>query len=75
MATVTIRQVPPRVVRALKALASQHARSMEQEVRVLLAEYVGERHQVLADIEAAWERQRRRPSGREIASWIERGRR
>jgi plasmid stability protein len=73
MATVTVRQVPARVIAALKALARENDRSMEQEIRLLLAEYIGERETVLQEIEAGWKRQKRRPSAREIDSWIRRG--
>jgi plasmid stability protein len=73
MATVTVRQVPARVIAALKALARENDRSMEQEIRLLLAEYIGERETVLQEIEAGWKRQKRRPSAREIDSWIRQG--
>ncbi len=74
MATLTIRNVPDRVVRRLKALARRHNASMEQEVRDLLEEYVSERFSVLRQIEASWERQGRRPSSEDIDAWIEAGR-
>ena len=74
MATLTIRNVPSRVVRALKALAKRRNTSMEQEVRELLEEHVAERSSVLKQIEASWEKQRRRPSAREIDGWIDTGR-
>jgi hypothetical protein len=47
---------------------------MEQEVRELLEEQFPERSQVFAQIEAGWEKQSRRPSAREIESWIKAGR-
>ena len=74
MATLTIRNVPARVVRGLKALAKRRNTSMEQEVRALLEEHVTERLSVLKEIEASWEQQSRRPSSREIDSWINAGR-
>jgi plasmid stability protein len=74
MATLTIRNVPARVVRALKALAKRRNSSMEQEVRELLEEHVAERSSVLRQIEASWEKQKRRPSTREIDGWIGAGR-
>ena len=40
MPTITVRNVPARVVQSLKALAKRHKRSMEQEVRELLEGYV-----------------------------------
>lgn len=74
MATLTVRNVPPEIVKSLKALARQNRRSMEQEVRVLLEEYVGERLALLEQIEAGWARQARQPSAREVDAWIDAGR-
>jgi plasmid stability protein len=74
MATLTIRNVPARVVRSLKALAKRRNTSMEQEIRELLEEYATERSSVLKQIEASWARQSRRPSAKEIDSWINAGR-
>ena len=74
MATLTIRDVPARVVRGLKALAKRRNTSMEQEVRELLEEYVTERSQVLRQIEDSWARQSRRPTAEEIDRWINAGR-
>ena len=50
MPTITVRNVPPKVVQSLKALAKRHNRSMEQEVRELLEGYVAERRAVLDQI-------------------------
>jgi plasmid stability protein len=74
MPTLTIRNVPPTVVRSLKALARRHHRSMEQEVRELLEVHFSERRSVLDQVEAAWVRQTRRPSAREIDDGITVGR-
>ncbi len=74
MPTLTIRNVPPAVVRSLKALARRRRRSMEQEVRELLETHVSERLSVLGQIEASWNRQARRPTAAEIDSWIAAGR-
>jgi len=74
MATLTIRNVSPTVARSLKALARENGRSMEHEVRALLAEYVGQRRALLDQIEAAWARQNRRPLAREVDAWVEAGR-
>jgi plasmid stability protein len=73
-ATLTIRNVPLRVVRSLKAIAKRRHRSMEQEVRDLLEEYVGERGAVVKQVEASWESQSRRPSAAEVERWIAAGR-
>jgi chromosome segregation and condensation protein ScpB len=72
-ATLTIRNVPLRVVRNLKSIAKRRHRSMEQEVRDLLEEYVGERAAVLRQIEGSWDAQTRRPSAGEIEQWISAG--
>ena len=74
MPTLTIRSVPPKVVRALKALAQRRRHSMEQEVREALEVYVSERCSVLDQIQASSSRQTRRPSAEEIDSWIAAGR-
>lgn len=74
MATLTIRNVPTRVIRGLKALAKRRNSSMEQEVRELLEEHVADRSSVLKQIETSWGRQTRRPRAREIDSWINAGR-
>lgn len=74
MPTLTIRNVPVKVVRSLKALARRRRRSMEQEVRELLEAHVAERRSVLEQIEAAWGRQARRPTRAEVDAWIGSGR-
>lgn len=70
VATLTIRNVPLRIVRTLKALAKRRNKSMEQEIRDLLEEYVSERASVLKQIEASWATQTRRPSAAEVDEWI-----
>jgi plasmid stability protein len=74
MPTLTIRNMPPRVVQSLKVLAHRHGRSMEQEVRELIEEHVVERLAILEQIEASWGEQHRRPSAAEVDSWLEVGR-
>jgi plasmid stability protein len=74
MPTLTIRSVPPKVVRSLKALAQRRRHSMEQEVRELLEVYVSERSSVSEQIQASWIHQTRRPSAEEVESWIAAGR-
>ena len=75
MATLTIRNVPPKVVRSLKTLARRNQRSMEQEVRAVLEQHAGDRLALLDQIEQSWARQTRRPKPHEIDAWIEVGRR
>ena len=74
MATLTIRNVPTRIVKSLKSLARRRNRSMEQEVRELLEGYVAERRSVLEQIEAGWAAQARRPTAHEVDTWIGAGR-
>jgi len=74
MATLTVRNVPAKVVQALKSLAGRKRRAMEQEVRAVLAEHVGDRQAVLDEIERSWGRQHRRPKPREVDAWIAVGR-
>jgi len=74
MPTLTIRNFSPAVVNSLKSLARKHRRSMEQEVRELLAEHMAERNSVLEQIEAAWSRQNRRPTPKQVDKWIRAGR-
>jgi plasmid stability protein len=73
-ATLTIRNVPMRIVRGLKSLARRRGQSMEQEVRDLLECHVAERSSVLRQIEASWDRQVRRPDASDIDAWIATGR-
>ena len=74
MPTLTIRNIPPRVVRSLKSLAQRSGRSMEQLVREVIEEHVSEREAVLEQIEASWGEQRRRPVAAEVDRWLETGR-
>ncbi|MCC7010372.1 MAG: hypothetical protein IT184_16305 [Acidobacteria bacterium] len=74
MPTITVRNVPLKVVQSLKALAKRHNRSMEQEVRELLEGYVVERRAVLDQIEAGWQAQTQRPTAAEVDRWMAVGR-
>jgi plasmid stability protein len=74
MATLTVRNVPTKVVKTLKTLAKRNRRSMEQEVRAVLEEHVGEREALLEQIERAWAQQTRRPKATEIDQWLRVGR-
>ncbi len=74
MPTITVRNVPAKVVQSLKTLARRHNRSMEQEVRDLLEGYVAERRAVLNQIELGWQKQARRPTATEIDGWMGVGR-
>lgn len=74
MPTLTIRNVPPGIVRSLKSLARRHGRSMEQEVREVIEEHVTERESLLEQIEASWDEQQRRPTAAEVDRWLDTGR-
>ena len=74
MATLTIRNVRPSLVKSLKSLARKNRRSMEQEVRELLEERLADRGAILEQIEGAWTTQRRRPTPRQVDRWIGAGR-
>lgn len=74
MATLTVRNVPTKVVKSLKTLARRNRRSMEQEVRAVLEQHVGDRRALLDEIEQSWARQTRRPQAHEVDSWIRAGR-
>lgn len=74
MATLTIRNVPTKVVKSLKTLARRNRRSMEQEVRAVLEQHTGDRLALLNEIEQSWARQARRPKPREVEAWIGVGR-
>ena len=70
MATLTIRNVPPAVVKSLKARARTNGHSMEREVRELIERSVIDRRAVMKAIEASWARQTRRPTAEEIDEGI-----
>lgn len=74
MATLTVRNVSAKVVKSLKTLARRNRRSMEQEVRAVLEQHVGDRRALLDEIEQSWARQTRRPKAHEVDSWIQAGR-
>lgn len=74
MATLTVRNLPARVVKSLKGLARRNRRSMEQEVRAVLEQHVGDRLALLDEIEQSWTRQARRPKAREVDAWVGVGR-
>jgi plasmid stability protein len=74
MATLTIRNVAPKVVRALKLQAGRNRRSMEQEAKEIIERQVGDRTSAVDQITRAWVAQKRSPSAREVEAWIREGR-
>jgi hypothetical protein len=47
---------------------------MEHEIREVLEDYVAERTSIVGQIEAAWSRQKRRPTAKQVDKWIAAGR-
>jgi plasmid stability protein len=74
MATLTVRNVSTKILKSLKALARHNHRSMEQEVRAVIEQHVGDRLALLDEIEQSWGRQTRRPKACEVEVWIGVGR-
>ena len=74
MATLTIRNVPQTVVRKLRALAVGNGKSMEQEVRDLLARRFARRSEVVSRIRARWA-SLPEPTVAEVTKWRAEGRR
>lgn len=70
MATLTIRNVPTSVVRALKQRAEHHHRSMEQEVREILFAETADRESVLARIRTERSKLQKPVSAEMIDGWI-----
>lgn len=74
MANLTIRNIPPKVIDALKSMAKRNNRSIEQEALKLLEDYAMDRESVIEQVKAGWKQQRRPTTAREIESWIREGR-
>lgn len=74
MATITIRNVAAKTVRALKQQAERNHRSMEQEAREILASQIGDRASAIDQIVKSWAAQKRAPSARDVDAWIRQGR-
>ena len=70
MSTLTVRKVPEPVMKSLKELAARNRRSVEEQVRQLLAETVADRFAACELIEVAWTRQARPTQRAEIAAWL-----
>jgi plasmid stability protein len=74
MPTLTIRNVPVKIVRALKSLAKRNGHSMEQELREMLKRQVPDRASAMAQIEQFWASKKRRATPEEIEAAIREGR-
>jgi plasmid stability protein len=75
MPTLTVRNVPESTVEALRTLARANGRSMEEELRQILAAKAADRLSVLHEIEESYGAQQRRPAADEVDAWIREGRR
>lgn len=73
MPSLNIRNVPPRLARALKSLAKQRGESIDRTVVALLEESTEDRLSALRQIEAGWRQQARRPEPGEIDAWTQTG--
>jgi plasmid stability protein len=74
MATITIRGLPDEIVERVKAAAERNRRSMEQELRELIADRYARRETVLARVSRRW-RELPDLTAEEVDDWIETGRR
>jgi plasmid stability protein len=74
MASITIRNLSPDIVENLKTLAADNGRSMEQEVREILACRFRPRGRLLDEIKAV-RPDVQPPSAHEVQEWIASGRR
>lgn len=70
MATITVRNLPDEVIAALKERARRHHRSMEQEVRTILAEVLVDRETARKRIEFLWREIKRPVGAEEAAEWL-----
>ena len=75
MSAVTIRNLSPTTLKAIKSLAKRHGRSMEQELRMMIEAYAVDRRSVLARIKSRRRNGfRYRISAEDIDAAIEEGR-
>ena len=74
MATITVRNLPDSVVRALKELAERNNRSMEQEAREIISSRVMDRRAVMQMLRDGWDRQARAVRVDEADEWTRQSR-
>ena len=74
MATITVRNLPEEVIAVLKERARRHHRSMEQEVRTILAEVLVDRETARKRIESLWNESERPVEAKEAAEWLRKAR-
>lgn len=75
MATLTIRNLSPDVVKRLKERAKRNGRSMEQEAREILGQQLAARGELLAEMRMRWAEIAVPPSASDVDEWIKTGRR
>lgn len=73
MATLTIRNVPQALVQRLRVVATSNGKSMEQEVRDLLARRFARRGEVVSRIRARWA-SLPKAKAKDVLKWREEGR-
>ena len=74
MATITVRNLPDSVVRALKELAERNNRSMEQEAREIISSRVMDRQAVMRVPREGWLRRTRPVRQDEAEEWVRQSR-
>jgi plasmid stability protein len=74
MATITVRNLPDSVVRALKELAERNNRSMEQEAREIISSRVMDRGAVMKMLRDGWDSQARAVRMDEADEWARQSR-
>jgi len=74
MATITVRNLPDSVVRALKELAERNNRSMEQEAREIISSRVMDRGAVMKMLRDCWDSQARAVRMDEADEWARQSR-
>ena len=74
MATITVRNLPDSVVRALKELAERNNRSMEQEAREIISSRVMDRQAVMRMLREGWLRHSRPVRQDEAEEWVRQSR-
>lgn len=73
MGTITVRNLPQRVIDDLKLRATRNGHSMEQEVREILARETGDREELFRRIKELRKETGRVP-GEQVLRWIREGR-
>jgi len=70
LSTITVRNLPKTLVQTLKEIAQKNHHSMEQEVRIILSNYIMDRVSAMKYIEALWEKNKRKIHLEEAEEWL-----